>query len=86
MEIVNEIAQGSPCARVYRQRRYSRAVDFGIHATAAAIGLRRASKNKEMWTKKHCLCFKCSRAKAVDHKNKKGSIARDFRKIFECTE
>ena len=29
-------------------------VDLGIHVTDAAIGLRRASKTKEMWTKKQC--------------------------------
>ena len=25
-------------------------VEFGVHITDAAIGLRRASENKEMWT------------------------------------
>ena len=38
----------SPCARVYRQGRYSRVVDLRIHVTDAAIGLRRASKNKDI--------------------------------------
>ena len=48
---VNEISSDSPCARVYKQGRYSRVMDLGINVTDAAIGLRRASKNKEMWTK-----------------------------------
>ena len=48
---VNEIAEDSPCLRVYRQGRYSRVVDVGIHVTDAVIGLRRALKNKEVWTK-----------------------------------
>ena len=48
---VNEIAKDPPCAREYRQGRYSRVVDLGIHVADAAIVLRRASKNKEMWTK-----------------------------------
>ena len=39
---------------VYRQGRYSRAVDLWIRATDGAMGLRRAKKSKEMWTKKHC--------------------------------
>ena len=37
---VNKIAQDSPCARVYRQRRYSRVVDSGVYVTDAAFGLR----------------------------------------------
>ena len=28
-------------------------VNFSINVADAAMGLRRASKNKEMWTKKH---------------------------------
>ena len=36
-------------------------VGFYIHVADAAIGLRRASKNKEMWTKKYCV-FYCCRA------------------------
>ena len=44
---VNGIAQDSPCDRVYRQGRYSRAVDLGIHVTDDAVGLRLASKSKK---------------------------------------
>ena len=42
---------------VCRQGRYSRVVVFFIHVTDAAIGLGRAFKNKEMWTKKND-CFR----------------------------
>ena len=41
---------------VYTDKEYSRVVDLWIHVADAAIGLRRASKNKEMWTK-HIVCF-----------------------------
>ena len=34
-----------------REGKYYRVVDLGIHVTDAAIGLRRASKIKEKWTK-----------------------------------
>ena len=50
---LNEIAYDPPCSRVYRQGRYSKAVDLIIYVADPAIGLRRPSKNKEMWTKKH---------------------------------
>ena len=50
----NEIAYDSPCARVYRQER-SRVVGFLSDVADAAIGLTRASKNKEMWT--NTVCF-----------------------------
>ena len=53
---LNKFDSDSPCARVYRQGRYSRVVDLWIYVADAAIGLRRASKNKEMWTEKHCCC------------------------------
>ena len=48
---VNEISQDSPCARVYRQGRYSGVMDFRINVTDAAMSLRRSSKTEEMWTK-----------------------------------
>ena len=51
----NEIAQDSPCARVYRQGSYSRVVDLGMHVTDVAIGSGRASETKENRTK--TLCF-----------------------------
>ena len=35
---------------------YSRVVDFSINVADAAIGLRHASQNKEMWTK-NTVCF-----------------------------
>ena len=63
---VNEIAEDSPCARVYRQGRYSRVVDLGIHVADAAIGLRRASKNKETWTKS--TVFSCCTARKTSHR------------------
>ena len=40
---------------VYTDGRYSGVVDVWIHVTDAAIGLRRASKIKELWTKKQCV-------------------------------
>ena len=52
---LNGIAQDAPCARVYRQGRYSRVVDFSINVADAAIGLRRDSKNKKIWTKILCV-------------------------------
>ena len=78
----NEIAQDSPCARVYRQGRYSRLEDFFFCVADAATGLRRASKNKETWTTKYysTVCFS-----AVELKNSvKNSVTsyqvRDFSK------
>ena len=41
-----KITKDSPCARVYRQGRYFRVVEFSIHVADAAIGLRRASKKQ----------------------------------------
>lgn len=41
---------------VYRQGRYSRQVDTGLNVADAAIGLRRARKNKKMRTKKKRCC------------------------------
>ena len=52
------IAQDSPHARVHRRGTYSRVVGFLIHVADAAIGLRRASRTKEMWTK-HCVLYCC---------------------------
>ena len=43
------------CSCKYRQGRYSRVLDLRIHVADAAIGLRLASKNKEMRTKNTCL-------------------------------
>ena len=36
-------------------------VDVWIHVTDAAFGLRRASKTKAIWTKKHCCVLYCRR-------------------------
>ena len=49
-------------------------VDFSIHVAGAAIGLRPASKNKEMWKQKilQCVFYCCCRAR------KKRYIVRDF--------
>ena len=74
----NEIAQDSPCARVYRQGRYSRLEDFFFCVADAATGLRRASKNKETWTTKYysTVCFS-----AVELQNSVTSYqVRDFSK------
>ena len=49
----NEIAEDSPCARVCRQERHSRVVDFSINVADAAIGLRRLQKQRNV-DKKHC--------------------------------
>ena len=46
VENVAEIAEDSPCARVYRKSRYPRVVDLWIHVTDSAIGLRQASTNQ----------------------------------------
>ena len=51
----NEIALDSPCARVYRQGRYSRVVDSWIHVADAAIGLRRLKKQRNVDKKKTVL-------------------------------
>ena len=42
--------------RVYRQGRYPRVVHFAINVADAAIGVRRSSANKEMWTI-NTVCF-----------------------------
>ena len=46
MENVDEIAQDSSCAHVYKQIRYSRAEDIGIGAKGAVIGLRSVFSRK----------------------------------------
>ena len=75
----NEIAQDSPFARAYRQGRYSRVVDFLIHVADAAIGLRRASKNKEINVNKKTRLN--SFTAAVELK-KRYDIVRDFLNFF----
>ena len=51
---------------VYRRGRYSRVVDLWIQVTDAAIGLRRASRYKEMWTeKKLCVLLLYSHKKML---------------------
>ena len=52
MESVDEIAQDSPCPRVYKQGRHSRAGDVRIDVTDAVIGPRSVpQKIKQIWTK-----------------------------------
>ena len=60
VENVGEISQNSPCARAYKQVRFSRAADFRIDATGAVNRAQKcASKIKEIWTKTPSLALAC---------------------------
>ena len=67
---VNEIAEDSPCLRVYRQGRYSRVVDSGVHVTDAAIGLRSVRQNQRNVGKNTAAVSLCCCARSPKNKKK----------------
>lgn len=69
VENVDEIAQASSCARVYKHGRYSRAGGIGIDAKGATIGLRGVPQKPKKCVQERSHLFPALREYSFPEKN-----------------